>query len=200
MTAFGDIPEADAEIGVGVRDLDIDVAAVVYAVHADGVDDDAVGEEPGHEEGSPFFGLARTLALEACKHSDAQLQEVWRSRGSLLGDGSMYEYKDGNDPGHSKQTHDAVLGEADRRAAEEKKRAKAEGSTFMQGDATGQAQKTLQMPGVERLMNLVDEFVAHPDDVAWWRPVLDTYVTTNSQVVYDSILRRNKTRSDRDLK
>ncbi len=158
------------------------------------------GEEPGHEEGSPFFGLARTLALEACKHSDAQLQEVWKSRGSLLGDGNMYEYKSDADPTQSKKAHDDVLSESDRRAAEEKKRAKAEGSTFMQGDATGKEAELLKLPGALRLMNLVDEFVAHPADVSWWRPVMDAYVTQNAEVVYHSILRRNKTRADRDLK
>src|SRR5450755_2255446 len=42
LTAFGDIPETDAEVGAGLHDVLFDVAAVVHAIRADGINDDAV--------------------------------------------------------------------------------------------------------------------------------------------------------------
>jgi hypothetical protein len=42
LTAFGDIPETNAKVRAGFHDVLIHVAAVVHAIRADGVDDDAV--------------------------------------------------------------------------------------------------------------------------------------------------------------
>jgi hypothetical protein len=160
--------------------------------------------DPGHEQGSPFFGLARSLAVEAVKHADAQLQVVWASQSqagdtSLLGDGVQYKYTSASDPKSSDKIHDNVLAEADKRAAAEKERSAKEGTSFLTRDATGDDAETMKKPGVARLLNLVDEFIAHPDDTGWWRPVTDAYIAHDADAVYESILRRNQSRKDRNL-
>jgi hypothetical protein len=160
--------------------------------------------DPGHEKGSPFFGLARSLAVEAVKHADAQLQVVWSSQAgkgdtSLLGDGAEYKYASASDPKSSDKIHDDVMTEADKRAAAEKARSAKEGTTFLSRDATGDDAETMKKPGVERLLNLVDEFISHPDDTGWWRPVTDAYIARDADSVYESILRRNQSRKDRNL-
>ncbi|GET36580.1 eCIS core domain-containing protein [Microseira wollei] len=163
------------------------------------------GEEPGHEKGSPFFGLARSLAVEAVKHSEAQLQVVWANHPgegdkSLFGDGQMYQYKNKSAPDQSKKIHDQLLSEADKRAKEEKERSAKEGTYLTQRDAQGQEAETMKRPGVGQLMNIVDLFISHPDDTQWWKPIFDAYIATDAESVYESILRRNKTRSSRNLK
>lgn len=162
------------------------------------------GEDPGHEKGSPFFGLARSLAVEAVKHSEDQLQRVWAGSSvqgdkSLLGDGKMYEYASKSDPEHSKEIHNRLLSEATERANEEKERSSKEGTFFTQRDAQGQEAETLKMPEVEQLMNIVDLFISHPDATQWWKAIFDAYIATDAESVYESILRRNKTRSGRNL-
>ncbi len=164
--------------------------------HHDHDDHDA----PGNEAGSPFFSLARPLAVEALRHCDAQMQQVWLQRAgggdkSLFGDGKTYEFQSGVG-GDSKALHDGVINDSDTNAAEEKKRAKDEGRSFMQ-DSKAAEIKT--MPGVDQLLNLVDFFIAHPDNNAWWKAIIDKQVATNPEPIFQSILRRNETRNKRKL-
>ena len=153
---------------------------------------------PGNEAGSPFFSLARPLAVEAVKHCDAQMQVVWAQGGgagdkSLFGDGKNYEF-DSSVGGDSKAIHDGVLKDSDKNAAEERKRAKDEGRHFLQDT---QAAQIKTMPGVEQLLNLVDFFLAHPDANGWWKPIFDKAIASNPEPIFQSILRRNATRSKR---
>src|SRR6185503_11825985 len=97
------------------------------------------GDKEGLEKGSAFFGLARALAVEAVKHSDAQLQAVWsHAQGagdkSLFGDGQKYEYKSDSDPANSANIHGKLMDEALARSEAEKKRAAKEGTSFMGAD------------------------------------------------------------------
>jgi hypothetical protein len=163
------------------------------------------GDKEGLEKGSAFFGLARSLAVEAVKHCNAQLQSVWSRRpnsgdASLYGDGSIYQYKSGSDPAGSAKIHDDVMAEAAQRAAAEKKRAAREGTSFLGADPANPDAVMLKDPEVAKLVSLVDTFVAHPDDTAWWKPVTTAYIASDPESVYDSILRRNKMRGARDLK
>jgi hypothetical protein len=163
------------------------------------------GDKGGLEKGSPFFGLARSLAVEAVKHSKAQLQAVWARRphvgdASLYGDGSHYEYKSAADPASSAKIHDDVLKEAAKRAEAEKKRAGREGTSFLGADPANPDAVMLKDPEVAKLVSLVDQFISHPDDTSWWKPVTTAYIASDPDSVYESILRRNKVRGERNLK
>ncbi|HET9624428.1 MAG TPA: DUF4157 domain-containing protein [Kofleriaceae bacterium] len=149
-------------------------------------------DHPGNEAGSALFSLARPLALEAVKHCDAQMQVVW-GNSSMFGDGKRYEFQS-SVGGDSKAIHDGVLADADANAAQEKQRAKDEGRSYAQ---TARADQIKAMPGVERLLNLVDFFIAHPDANGWWKPIIDAEVAKNPEPIYQSILRRNATRNKR---
>ena len=157
-------------------------------------------EHPGNEAGSAFFSLARPLAVEAMRHYDAQMQVVWKAHGgadtSLFGDGKEYGYQSGVG-GDSKAIHDGVMGEAKANAATESKSAKAEGRHYLQDDKKEQIAK---LPGVPDLLNLVDFFISHPDNSNWWKPIFDAEVANNPEPIYQSILRRNETRKNRNLK
>jgi hypothetical protein len=156
-------------------------------------------DHPGNEGGSALFSLARPLAVEAVKHCDAQMQVVWASRGggdtSLFGDGKNYEFQS-SVGGDSNAIHGGVMSESDKSSKTEAANAKAEGRHFVQTD---QAALIKTMPGVDRLLNLVDFFISHPDDHAWWKQVIDAQVASNPEPIYQSILRRNETRSKRKL-
>lgn len=157
-------------------------------------------EGPGNEAGSPFFSVARPLAVEAVRHCDAQMQVVWASRSgggdtSLFGDGKTYEFQSGLG-GNSKALHAGLLGEADANAAAESKRAKDEGHRYLQDS---RADEIKAIPGTDRLLNLVDLFISHPENNTWWKAILDQQVATNPEPIYQSILRRNATRSKRKL-
>lgn len=156
--------------------------------------------DAGDAQGSAFFGLARSLALEAVKHNDAQLQVVWQSRGTVFGDKDAYKYKSEIDPANSDKIQAGVQAAADQRAKDEEKRSKADGSHFAQRDAEGKEKDTMQMTGVQQLMNLVDLFISHPDDSTWWKPIFDAYIAKDPESVYQGIIRRNKTREERNLK
>lgn len=57
LAAAGDIPEADAEVGSRFRNIrHIDIAAVVFAVRADGINDNAVGQ-PAVDQGFAGEGI-----------------------------------------------------------------------------------------------------------------------------------------------
>jgi hypothetical protein len=166
---------------------------------ADHHHDEDEAEHPGNEAGSPLFSLARPLAVEAVKHCDAQMQVVWASRGggdtSLFGDGKSYEFQSGVG-GDSKAIHAGVVGEANTGAKADAEAAKAEGRRFVQTD---NAALIKTMPGVDTLLNLVDFFISHPDSHTWWKPIFDAQVANNPEPIYQSILRRNETRSKRKL-
>jgi len=170
-----------------------------YSMHTDGKTGDVDHHEDHdveHAKGSPFFGLARALAVESLKHNEAQLQVVWShlpwvGDTSLFGDGKQYQYENA-DPKASQQVHADLMKAAGVRAAAEEKRAGKEGTAFLQ------ATKGLD-PEVVKLLDLVDLFISHPDDTKWWQPVFDAYIATDPDSVYDSILRRNKTRGARTL-
>jgi hypothetical protein len=53
---------------------------------------------------------------------------------------------------------------------------------------------------VAKLVSLVDQFISHPDDTSWWKPVTTAYIASDPDSVYESILRRNKVRGERNLK
>lgn len=169
--------------------------------HKEGKDDQLhAHNETEHAKGSPFFGLARTLAVDSVKHCEAQLQEVWSKQmvwkdTSLFGDGKKFTYSDDSSADKGAGVHDAVLKEADTRAAAEKDLAKDEGRKRV--DAT--TAPVANDPDVTRLLNLVDEFVSHPDDTQWWKPVFDRHLENadNREAVFDSIRRRNSTRTAR---
>jgi Domain of unknown function (DUF4157) len=157
-------------------------------------------DHPGNEGGSPFFSLARPLAVEAVKHSDAQMQTVWAQKPgggdkSLFGDGKMYEFQS-TVGGDSKGIHDGVMTGADEYAKQEQQRAKDEGRSYLQVNKEAQIKA---MPGTDRLLNLVDFFISHPDDTQWWKPIIDNQIATNPEPIYQSILRRNETRAKRKL-
>jgi hypothetical protein len=157
-------------------------------------------DKPGNEAGSPLFSLARPLAVEAVKHCDAQMQVVWAGRPgggdkSLFGDGKTYEFQS-SVGGDSKAIHDGVASEADAGAKAEAKNAKAEGRHYLQTDKAAQIQA---MPGADRLLNLVDFFISHPDSSSWWKAIIDNQVAKNPEPIYQSILRRNETRTKRKL-
>ena len=157
-------------------------------------------DHPGNEAGSAFFSLARPLAVEAVKHCDAQMQVVWAGRPgggdkSLFGDGKTYEFQS-SVGGDSKALHDGVVGEADQTAKAERDNAKAEGRHYLQDDKAAQIKA---MPGADHLLNLVDFFIAHPDNSGWWKPIIDQQVATNPEPIFQSILRRNETRTKRKL-
>lgn len=155
-------------------------------------------EHGGNEAGSAFFTLARPLAVEAVKHADAAMQKVWAAKGggntSLFGDGKNYEFKS-SVGGDSKAIHDGVLAESDANAAEEAKRAKAEGRHYAQSENAAAKQE-----GVPQLLNLVDFFIAHPDASNWWKAIFDAEIAANPQPIFESILRRNETRGNRAKK
>jgi hypothetical protein len=119
---------------------------------------------------------------------------------SLFGDGRKYEYKSGTDPAQSGKIHDAVLEEAKKRSEEEEQRAKKEGTAFLGSDTKSPEGQALKNPEIKKLVSLVDQFVSHPDDTAWWKPVMTAYIASDPESVYDSILRRNRTRGQRNLK
>jgi hypothetical protein len=58
----------------------------------------------------------------------------------------------------------------------------------------------LKDPDVAKLISLVDQFISHPDDTQWWKPIVTAYIQKDPQSVYDSILRRNRTRLERNKK
>jgi hypothetical protein len=156
-------------------------------------------DHPGNEAGSAFFSLAKPLAVEAVRHCDAQMQVVWNAKGggntSLFGDGKNYEFQSGTG-GDSKKIHDGVLGEASANAKAESANAKAEGRHYIQ---TEQKDLIAKQPGVGDLLNLVDFFISHPDNSAWWKSIFDAEVAKNPEAIFQSILRRNETRTKRKL-
>jgi hypothetical protein len=163
------------------------------------------GDKEGLEKGSAFFGLARALAVEAVKHSDAQLQAVWsHAQGagdkSLFGDGQKFEYKSSSDPANSANIHGKLMDEALARTEAEKKRAAKENTSFMGADEKSPEAAALKDPDVAKLISLVDQFISHPDDTQWWKPIVTAYIQKDPQSVYDSILRRNRTRLERNKK
>ena len=163
--------------------------------------------ERGEEGGAAFFGLSRLLAVEAIKHCFAQLQVVWAadtrfSDRSLLGNKTgMFKFVSGISPGSSDAVHAGVLEEARRREKEEAARASAknkdqEPESYL-AQTSGKPQ--LELTGVRDLLNLVDEFVAHPEDnPAWWKPIFDRYVADHREALVHSILQRNLTRGERE--
>jgi hypothetical protein len=171
-----------------------------YSAHKDGKTGDVDHHEDTdseHAQGSPFFGLARALAVESLKHNEAQLQVVWSKQTahgdtSVFGDGTQYQYQSSQKPDESQKIHDDLMTAAEQRSKQDRKRAAKERTAFTQ-----------TMPGIDpevtRLLNLVDYFISHPDDTAWWKPIVDAYIATDPDSVYESILRRNKTRGDRNL-
>ena len=172
-----------------------------YSLHQDGKTGD-VAHHDAHDEdqtkGSPFFGLARALALESLKHNEAQLQAVWSKRTefgdtSVFGDKKKVEYENKADPKQSGKIHDDVMTAAEGRGKSEAERSKKEGMAFAQRDTAGLD------PETGKLLNLVDFFVSHPDDTSWWKPTFDGYIAADPDSVYDGILRRNRTRGERDL-
>ena len=46
-------------------------------------------------------------------------------------------------------------------------------------------------------MALVDYFIAHPDDTAWWKPIVSSYVSIHEKEVIKHIQQRNLTRGKR---
>lgn len=156
-------------------------------------------DHPGNEGGSALFSLARPLAVEAVKHCDAQMQVVWAAKGggdtSLFGDGKSYEFHS-SVGGDSKSIHTGVLGESDTGAKSEAAAARAEGRHYLQTD---KAALIKTMPGLDSLLNLVDFFISHPDSHGWWKAIIDAQVAGNPEPIYQSILRRNETRSKRKL-
>lgn len=159
-------------------------------------------DKPGNEAGSPFFSLARPLAVEAMRHYDAQMQVVWKAKadkeggdGSLFGDGKQYTFQSSEGiGGDSKAIHDGVMKEAKANAAAESQNAATEKRSFLQDVKKDEIAK---LPGVNDLLNLVDFFISHPDNSTWWKPVFDTVIAANPEPVYQSILRRNATRDNR---
>lgn len=55
----------------------------------------------------------------------------------------------------------------------------------------------MRKPGVRDLMNLVDLIIAHPEDSAWSRSVIEKYVSANSEEVARHIRARNAVRGNR---
>ncbi len=52
-------------------------------------------------------------------------------------------------------------------------------------------------PALNRMHDLVDLFISHPDDSTWWRTVMDNYVVSNEEEVFNHIRRRNATMANR---
>lgn len=147
--------------------------------------------DPDLEEGSPFFGLARALAVEADRHCFAAMQSVWQESGSAdtspFGDGRRYEFRNDDADGGAGR-HNRVLTEARGRAADE--------------HATARSERRAHLTDVGArgdLLALVDLFISHPDDSTWWQSIFDAYVRDHREDVMRSILRRNRTRANRHV-
>lgn len=133
------------------------------------------------EEGSIFYGLHEALAVEADAHVINKMREVWDEQVQANRVSSL----------RSTPRLDAaeITEEASRRQQEEQARAAAEGRRSDAGDLTGSLHT--------ELLAMVDLFIAHPDDSAWWRPILSSYVDAHEAEVIRHIRARNQTRSRR---
>ena len=76
---------------------------------------------------------------------------------------------------------DQITSEASRASASRPGRAVAEGRGSAAGDITSKANT--------ELIAMVDLFIAHPDDDAWWRPILSSYVNVHEAEVIRHIPR-----------
>src|SRR5205823_11434657 len=114
------------------------------------------GAEHEESDRSIFYGLARALAVEADRHVLGQVENIWKDRGSVYGDGTTL------DSSKMEVGADAFGKQADARAADEEKRSAKAGMSFAQADASNA--DMLAKPGVRELLNMVDLMLAHPDD------------------------------------
>ncbi len=158
------------------------------------------GADHDVEEGSIFYGLGRSLALEADRHVMAQVERMWAEdvshhphtgmrQGSLYGDGSKLD--------QSKMIVDdaSMVTEAGKRGDEERDRSKAAGHVHAQEMADNAS--TMRRPEVKKLMDLVDLIMSHPEDSTWWKGVFDSYISGNADLVATHIQQRNSVRRNR---
>ena len=119
-----------------------------------------------------------------------QAELMWAASGSLYGDGV------GLDTWSMTVSHAGFTKEAGTRGEAEGKRAAKQGFKHAQSDPANQA-LLQKRPEVKQLLDIVDAIIAHPDDTAWWRPVLDGYVGVHADEVAEHIKARNETRGAR---
>jgi hypothetical protein len=149
-----------------------------------------------HEEGSIFYGLARALSVEADRHILQAAQTMWAGSGSLYGDGQQFN------PGAMVNSQPQIEREASGRAASEERRAAQPAGpglghfNFAQTDPANQ-EALRRNPAVLSMLNLADEFISHPDDSTWWRPVFSGYVGSHGDEIARHIRERNSMRAER---
>ncbi len=161
-----------------------------------------------HEHGSPFYGLAFALAVEAQRHMYAQLEGAWAEMMSDVdsgrqvadltdADGLIEEAAPADVAGtrddDMASDHESVLEQARHRAQAERRANERRG--FQRVQETADAQEIIALaPSTSGLLDLVDLFISHPDDSTWWQPVMSSYIADHPAEVYHHILRRNETR------
>jgi len=120
-------------------------------------------------------------------------QTMWANGGaansSLYGDGQQF-----NAANQMVNGQDQIDREAAKRSANDEQRAKQDGFGFAQANPANQ-ELLKKNPAVKGMLNLADEFISHPDDVEWWKPVFSTYVGSHPDEVARHIRERNSTRA-----
>jgi hypothetical protein len=90
------------------------------------------------------------------------------------------------------EDHDATVAVAEARGDEEAERAAEQGFEHAQSSESQSGDPYERTPSLMKVHDLVDLFIAHPDDDRWWVALVDAFVGANPKAVYNDILRRNE--------
>ena len=140
---------------------------------------------------SAFFELHVELAREAGRHIykevDAVFAEATQGEEAHLIDAAASERRDSE----MVDDHDEMLASGEARGAEEAARAKEQGFAHAQSTDASAAEQYEKTPSLKNVHNLVDLFIANPEDDTWWVALVDAFVGAHTDEVYQDILRRN---------
>jgi Domain of unknown function (DUF4157)/Heterokaryon incompatibility protein Het-C len=142
--------------------------------------------DEAHElsDGSVFYQLHRQFALEADRQIIAAISEIWtRDNANQV----LVPSELNATPTLDRQN---IRNQASSQQSIEQQRATQSGRQFGVGANVG-------IEGAPQLLSLVDLFISHPDDNAWWTTILQNYVAQHEAEVIAHIRARNQTRHHR---
>ena len=154
---------------------------------------DPEGPHAGPEiDASAFYELHVELAREAGRHIykelDAVFAEATQGAEESLIDAEASARRDSE----MVEDHEATVTVAEARGDEEAERAAEQGFEHAQSSATTPDEQYERTPSLMKVHDLVDLFIAHPEDDRWWVALVDAFVGANPKAVYNDILRRNE--------
>lgn len=154
---------------------------------------DPEGPHAGPEiDASAFYELHVELAREAGRHIykelDAVFAEASQGEEAYLIDAEASARRDSE----MVEDHDATVAVAEARGDEEAERAAEQGFEHAQSSESQSGDPYERTPSLMKVHDLVDLFIAHPDDDRWWVALVDAFVGANPKAVYNDILRRNE--------